>query len=197
MKILWCHEVSYLEKPVYEFQDFPERLASRGHEVEVIDFREAESVFPGSVSVSRTGEGTVILTTIPHSNIPVFKYIQARNNFRNMLLARLRHGDVDVIFVYSVFINGTQAVRLARKFGVPVVYRVLDAYHRLRPGWTTQSILWLGERFIYRRADRLLATNEQMGSYISQVAGADVSARTDVIDHGVDARHFAPRAPDI
>lgn len=109
MKILWCHEVSYLDKPVYEYQDFPERLAGRGHEVEVIDFSEAGPVLAESVSVSRTGEGRVTLTAIPHGNRPGFKYFQARANFRRMLIERLRRGDVDAVFVYSVFINGTQA----------------------------------------------------------------------------------------
>lgn len=196
MKILWCHEVSYLDKPVYEYQDFPERLAGRGHDVEVIDFTETGRVIAGSVPVSRTGEGTVTLTAIPHGNRPGLKYIEARERFRRMLIERLRRGDIDAIFVYSVFINGTQAVRLSRKFGVPVVYRVLDAYHRLRPGFLTRTILRLGERFIYRRADRVLVTNEQMGQYVSQVAGTDVSARTIVVDHGVDSVHFAPRSPD-
>jgi glycosyltransferase involved in cell wall biosynthesis len=196
MKILWCHEVSYLDKPVYEYQDFPERLAARGHEVEVIDFTETARVIAGSVPVSRTGEGTVMLTAIPHSNRPGLKYIEARAHFRRMLTSRLSRGDIDAVFVYSVFINGTQAVRLSRKFGVPVVYRVLDAYHRLRPGLLTRTILRVGERFIYRRADRVLVTNEQMGAYVAQIAGSDVSARTVVVDHGVDSRHFAPRPAD-
>lgn len=196
MKILWCHEVSYLDKPVYEYQDFPERLAARGHEVEVIDFSEAGPISAASVPVSRTGEGTVTLTAIPHSNRPGLKFVEARAHFRRMLIERLRRGDIDAVFVYSVFINGTQAVRLSHKFGVPVVYRVLDAYHRLRPGLLTQTILRLGERFIYRRADQVLVTNERMGEYVSQMAGADVSARTSVIDHGVDSAHFSPRSPD-
>lgn len=196
MKILWCHEVSYLDKPVYEYQDFPERLAARGHEVEVIDFNEAGPIGASSVPVSRTGEGTVLLTAIPHGNGPGLKYLEGRARFRRMLLDRLRRGDVDAVFVYSVFINGTQAVRLSRKFGVPVVYRVLDAYHRLRPGLLTRAILRLGERFIYRCADRVLVTNEQMGTYVAQIAGTDVSARTVVVDHGVDSVHFAPRPPD-
>jgi phosphatidylinositol alpha-1,6-mannosyltransferase len=196
MKILWCHEVSYLDKPVYEYQDFPERLAGRGHQIEVIDFTETMKVTAGSMRVSRTGEGTVVLTTIPHGGRPVLKYIEARGEFRRMLIERLRRGDIDVVFVYSIFINGTQAVRLSRKFGVPVVYRVLDAYHRLRPGFLERVILRLGERFIYRRAHRVVVTNEQMSEYVARIAGVDVSARTMVIDHGVDSVHFAPRGAD-
>ncbi|MEF3082527.1 glycosyltransferase [Luteimonas sp. SMYT11W] len=197
MKILWCHEVSYLDKPVYEYQDFAERLSGRGHVVEVIDFSEASATALATRRVSRTGEGEVALTPIPHRNLPVLKYFEARERFRRMLSSRLRKGDVDAVFVYSVFINGTQAVRLARRYGVPVVYRVLDAYHQLRPGVLAQAILRAGERYIYRHADHVLVTNEKMGDYVQALAGAGAAAPSSVLDHGVDCAHFSPRSPDV
>ncbi|WP_166432795.1 glycosyltransferase [Luteimonas yindakuii] len=196
MKILWCHEVSYLDKPVYEYQDFPERLAGRGHDVEVIDFTEAKETAPTSAQVSRTGEGEVTLTPIPHGNVPGYKFIEGRRNFHRMLSQRLRAGDVDAVFVYSVFINGTQAVRLAKRHAIPVVYRVLDAYHQLRPGVVARGILRAGERYIYRNADHVLVTNEKMADYVHTLAGAERAAPTSVLDHGVDCAHFSPRAPD-
>ena len=198
MRILWCHEVSYLDKPVYEYQDFPERLAARGHDVEVIDFSEAGAVVNGDGSrISRTGVGEVTYSPIPHHNLGATKYIEARVQFRRMLLQRLRRGRVDAIFVYSVFINGTQAVRLGKKFGIPVIYRVLDAYHRLRPGLVTQTLLRSGERYIYRNADSVMVTNEKMIGYVMETAVSDVSSRIMVVDHGVDSMHFAPRIADV
>lgn len=196
MKILWCHEVSYLVKPVYEYQDFPERLARRGHDVEVIDFAEAVATPAGTSRVSRTGLGEVALTPIAHGNTPLLKFVEGRTRFRRMLLERLRAGDVDVVFVYSVFINGTQAVRLAKRFGVPVIYRVLDAYHQLRPGIVTRTLLREGERYIYRNADHVLVTNEKMLDYAAELAGSGKAAPMSVLDHGVDCTHFAPRVPD-
>lgn len=194
MKILWCHEVSYLDKPVYEYQDFAERLAGRGHAVEVIDFSEARATSPGTQRVSRTGEGEISLTPIPHGNLPVFKFFEARARFHRMLSSRLRQGDIDAVFVYSVFINGTQTIRLARRHSVPAIYRVLDAYHQLKPGRASQAILRAGERYIYRNADHVLVTNEKMGDYVHALAGRAVPAS--VLDHGVDCAHFSPRVPD-
>lgn len=196
MKILWCHEVSYLHKPVYEYQDFPERLAGRGHDVEVIDFTEAVATQAGTSRVSRTGAGEVVLTPIPHGNVPLLKFVEGRARFRRMLLERLRMGDVDAVFVYSVFINGTQAVRLAKRFGIPVIYRVLDAYHQLRPGIVTRTLLREGERYIYRNADHVLVTNEKMLDYAAELAGPGKASPMSVLDHGVDCAHFAPRVPD-
>lgn len=196
MKLIWCHEVSYLEKPVYEYQDFAERLAARGHEVEVIDFNEQANTSGASTLVSRTGVGRIALSGIPHHNWPAAKYIEARLRFRRMLKERLRRGDVDGVFVYSIFINGTQAVELAREASVPVIYRVLDAYHRLRTGAVAQALLKSGERYVYLNADRIFLTNEKMAEYVSQVSGSDISGRMQIIDHGVDSSHFAPRRPD-
>lgn len=196
-RILWCHEVDYRDKPVYEYQDFPERLAQRGDRVEVIDFNEAGPQVPGKASISRTGLGQVELSSIAHGNLPGFKYIEARRRYRRMLIDRLERREIDVAFVYSVFINGTQTVRLCKRYGVPVVYRVLDAYHRLRPGLLAQAILRYGERYIYRNADRVLVTNESMTDYVSDVAGRDMRANTFVLNHGVDTAHFFPRPRDV
>lgn len=197
MKILWCHEVSYTDKPVYEYQDFAERLASSGHDVEVIDFNEYKPSVPGSWSLSRTGAGAITLTSIPHHGWPLVKFAEAKFNYERMLLDRLRRGSIDVAFVYSIFINGTRTLSLCKQYGVPVVYRVLDAYHRLREGALARTILKAGERRMYRYADFVLPTNEQMGSYVRDLAGlpSDVG-RLRILNHGVDTMHFRPRERD-
>lgn len=197
MRILWAHEVSYLGKPVYEYQDFAERLAGRGHNVRVVDFDEqGAGASSAQGMVTRTGEGEVELTTLPHVNAPILRYLTARLNHRRFLSEALDAGAIDAALVYSVFINGADTIRLCRRYGVPVVYRVLDAYHRLRPGRLIQATLRRGERYVYRNADRILVTNEKMADYVSDVANRDVSGKLEVVDHGVDTRHFSPRARD-
>lgn len=196
MRILWCHEVSYTGKPVYEYQDFAERLSARGHQIEVLDFDESSPTKAESLAVSRTGEAEVLRTPIPHGGMPGFKYLEAQARFYRMLRKRLKVGSVDVVFVYSVFINGALAVQISRKFGVPVVYRVLDAYHQLRPGRLTRAILLAGERYIYRNADRILVTNEKMADYVTGLASPRRAASMRVLDHGVDCAHFTVRPRD-
>ena len=196
MKILWCHEVSYLDKPVYEYQEFAEHLVACGHSVEVMDFQEGEATTLETRAVSKTGVADVMLSTIPHSGFPLLKYAEARLRYRKALLQRLRSNAYDVAFVYSVFINGTQTVDLCQRFGIPVAYRVLDAYHRLRPGRLGQAILMAGEKKIYRNADAILTTNEEMSTYVEELADMALGDRLSVVDHGVDGNHFKPRNPD-
>lgn len=150
MKLIWYHEVSYLKKPVYEYQDFAKRLAARGHEVEVGDFNEQEGDRGVGIFVSRAGTGTAALSGTPHCNWPAVKYFEARMRFRQML--KKRQGDVDGGFVYSIFINATQAVKLAREGNVPMIYRILDACHRLRTVAVTQTLLKRGQRSVCRNA---------------------------------------------
>jgi glycosyltransferase involved in cell wall biosynthesis len=196
MRILVVHEVSYLKKPVYEYQDFPERLAARGHQVTVIDYDEHGDGRPAARSVSRTGLASVTLESTPHNRIPIFKYVSGRLRFRALLEGKLRARAFDAVLLYSVFINGTQTVRLCRKYGIPVVYRVLDAYHLLREGMLTRHLLLSGERMIYTHANRLSVTNEKMVDYVREVAPACEPERIEVVNHGVDTELFKPRPRD-
>ena len=196
LRILVVHEVSYLKKPVYEYQDFAERLAARGHEVTVIDFDEDSGKGFKNRKVSRTGLGEVVLEQVPHNNFPILKYITGRTNFHRLLTSKLQNKSFDVVFLYSVFINGTQTVRLCRKYSIPVIYRVLDAYHLLRDGALTSYLLLAGERYIYKNASRLSVTNEKMRDYVKQVAPDCIEEHIEVVNHGVDTTIFSPRPRD-
>lgn len=191
MNILFVHEVSYLDKPVYEYQDFPERLAHMGHDVTVIDFVENRKTDGSRRRVSRTGLAEVTLCSIAHANVPVLKYFQAQYVYCKMLKKLLDEKKTDVIVLYSVFVNGMSTVILARNRGVPVVFRAIDIYHKLRSQSLIQSLLRFGEGFIYRRADRILATNEKMLEYVlTYLADGYPEGKLKVLDHGVDTEHF-------
>ena len=193
MTILIIHEVSYLKKIVYEFQDMAERLAARGHTVRVIDFDGAERD-AAPRDVSRTGLAPVRLEHTPHNGLPLLHILSARRRFARRLRRLCEAGEVDAILLYSVFVNGTNAVRIARRYGIPVVYRVLDIYHRVRRAPLLTLPLWLGERFIYRNATRVLALNRRLADYVRRTAGRR-SAPVTVAGHGVDIPFFYRRRP--
>lgn len=190
LKIIIIHEVSYLDKPVYEYQDFAERLAARGHEVTVIDFCENRQSELTCRKVSRTGQGEVQLISLPNNGVPIFKYLIAKFQFPRLLKRIIRDQGADAVLLYSVFINGTGAVAVCRELGIPVVYRALDAYHRLRKNRFQSWLLLQSEKYIYRNASILSVTNEQMGQYVREIGSDGKIAPVQVTDHGVDTDHF-------
>lgn len=190
MNILVIHEVSYLDKPVYEYQDFAERLVSRGHQVTVIDFCESKKSPQISARVSKTGLSEVQLINMANNGLPVFKYLAAKWRFPSLLKKTIKAQSVDAVLLYSVFINGTSTIRICRKLGIPVVYRVLDAYHRLRKNKFESWLLLQAERYIFRNANALSVTNNQMAEYVAELAPQGRLGTLQVTDHGVDTAHF-------
>lgn len=195
MNILVVHEVSYRKKVVYEYQDFAERLAGLGHQVSVIDFDDTGDCHYRKETISRTGSAAVTLENTPYLNWPVVKYLSGILNFRKLLLSKLEKGEVDVVLLYSVFVNGVSTVQLCRRFGVPVVYRVLDIYHKLRQNRLIELPLYLGEKYIYRHADRVCVTNEKLSDYIRSMVSDGYAPPLETLHHGVDTNHFRPLAP--
>jgi glycosyltransferase involved in cell wall biosynthesis len=196
MKLLVVHEVSYLDKVVYEYQDFAERLAARGHSVNVVHFDEAAGGKPKSLQCSRTNVGTVHLENIPFVDLPIVKYFSARLNYQKILKRKLANNEVDVVLLYSVFVSGTSTVRLCKAAGVPVVYRLIDIYHTLRRNRGQTLPLYLGEAFIYRNADLVLALTERIADYARRVAGRGRASRVAVLNYGVDVDFFATSGRD-
>ena len=113
-----------------------------------------------------------------------------------MLRQLLGASRFDAILVYSVFINGTNTIDIAREYGVPVVYRVLDAYHRLRNNRLQSWLLLQGEKKIYKSADALLVTNARMVQYVKSLTGPR-HAPCAILDHGVDTLHFRRLHADV
>ena len=194
MKIAIIHEVSYLSKPVYEYQDFAERLASLGHEVTVFDFDEHTYGPLTRKNVSKTGLASVKLVSLPHIPIPFLGILLARRYFAVEFKDHLRKNSFDVVFLYSVFINGTKTIDLCNAFGIPVIYRLLDAYHRLRKNPLQSLILRRGEKKIYQKSSALLAANISMQRYVGELVGPN-HAPCSVLDPGVDTDHFRRLSP--
>lgn len=189
LNILVLHEVSYMHKPVNEFQDFAERLNCL-NSVMVIDFNEHLKSPAAFQSVSRTGESNISLIGLPNIGVPVFKYLYAQIYYFFLLLNLLKNRKVDVIFQYSVFINGFITIYLSKLFNIPVVYRVLDAYHLLRKSGYQSIIIKFFEKYIYRNANIILITNNDMVGYIETMAGKNNMSNIILLEHGVDSRHF-------
>ena len=175
MKILFIHEVNYRSKVIFEMHEFPEMLAIAGHEVHFLEFPEGTGIRSSSL---RTRSTTISGRAYPKARINLITPPNLGGGFTDRLMApitvipQLRKliskGGFDVVVLYAVPTSGWQTVRIAKKAGVPVVFRALDVSHLIRKGLTSQLVK-LAERYVYRRATVISANNLFLGDYVTNL----------------------------
>ena len=178
MKILFVHEVNYLTKPIYEYQEFPEGLARLGNQVAVVHFAEGAKPSGHGKRAPRTIElkGRVwndvqlsLYTPRTLSGSFIGRLGFALTSFWqiNKILREYRP---DVVVCLAVPTNGWQALLAAKKNRTPFVYRALDVSHKIRRGWFT-PLVKAAEKFIYRASTSISANNLRMLKYCQEISG--------------------------
>jgi glycosyltransferase involved in cell wall biosynthesis len=155
--------------------EFPEMLALAGHEVHFLEFPEGIGIRSASI---RTRSTFISGRAYPAARINLITPPNIGGGFIDRLLApitvlpQLRKliskGGFDVVVLYAVPTSGWQTVRIAKKAGVPVVFRALDVSHLIRKGLTSQLVK-LAERYVYRRATIISANNLFLGNYVTNL----------------------------
>lgn len=200
MRLLFVHEVNYLRKVVYEIHDFPELLSLRGHEVTFVDFPEGEpraglrKVLDLHTEVRphqhRAHAGASVELRTPGRVLPPpLDRLAASVTHVPVIADALRGGRFDAVVLYGVPTNGWQTVRLARRYGVPLLFRAIDISHELRPtayGWLIRK----AEHYVYRNADGVSANNVALRRYAIEAGAAP--ERVTVEYPGLDLEHFTP-----
>ena len=200
MRLLFVHEVNWRRKVVYEIHDYPELLSLRGHECVFIDFAEGERptglrrLLDLRMSVhrnlSRAHMGAAVEVRTPGRVCPppLDRLLASATQFPALRDA-MRNGRFDAIVLYAVPTNGWQALALARRHGVPVLFRAIDVSHALRRTAYGPLIRW-AERYIYRHADWVSCNNEALREYVLE-HGAHAN-RISVDYPGIDLDRFVP-----
>ena len=194
MKILVVHEVDYLEKVIYEIHEFPEMLASSGHDVTFFQFQEGarrkkKNLFRGRVISGRVHTGGKITLVGPHQfGIPAVDRLWATLSCVPALVKLFRKGKFDVVLNFAVPTYGLQVLAIAKIFGVPVVHRSLDVSHELRG--VLRTLILLVEKILYKFVDYISANNPAMKKYCDGLSGR--SKPTLVNYPPLDLRYFSP-----
>jgi glycosyltransferase involved in cell wall biosynthesis len=171
MKILFVHEVDYLSKVVFEMQEFPEKLAAKGHEVHFLDFPENQPLRRPRFRMKRRlisgrTDSTVQLTlhSMPrYLPYPLDRLYAAITSYF-LLRKLLRRLQPDCVVIYGVPTNGWQAIRACREMGIPSVYRAIDVSHELRRS-VFRPLIRRAEHFVYSNADLVLTNNDALRDY--------------------------------
>lgn len=180
MRILFIHEVNYVEKVIFEMHEFPELLALRGHDVTFFHYPEGPTRLPRSLRSTETRmqgrvhpSAEIELVTPPTLGGGVLeRYVAPLLNIPS-LRSTIRRGHFDVIVLYAVPTTGWQAISIAKRFGVPVVFRALDVSHQIRTS-VLSPVIKAAEKYIYRNASLLSGNTPAMVEYcvnLSQRSG--------------------------
>ena len=201
MNVLFIHEVDWLNKVVFEIHNLAEILSLRNHNVYAIDYEDSwkrnggfdlgnlkTKDFPG---VSRALPGSSVYLRHPgFIKIPVLSRVSAAFTHYFEIRKTLKEKKIDVIMLYSVPTNGLQTLYLAKKTGVPVVFRSIDILHRLVRNPILSIITrWLEKR-VYKRADAILAITPNHARYVISM-GAD-EKKVKLLPLPIDTTMFHP-----
>ena len=207
MKLLFVHEVSWRKKVVYEIHDFPELLALRGHDVSFLEYDEDEgnleqrgwrsqrNLFSTVSLNSRAHPGSQVRVVTPHRFFPgILGRLFAIGLHPFVIYRELKINRPDVIVLYAVPTNGWQTTLLAKRMGIPVIFRAIDVSHQLRKGVFSRLIM-VAEKYVYRSANCISTHNYAMKDYIASY-GCELD-RISVLLPGVDLERFAPQEPSL
>jgi glycosyltransferase involved in cell wall biosynthesis len=195
VRILFLHEVNYLEKPIFEMHEFPEHLAALGHEVGFVQFPERLS----SSEVRSLGwKAKIPGRVLPNQDLTLYTPQNAAGNllgrlktaltFKRSFTAVVKDFGPDVVVSFSVPTSGWQALKVCKRLGIPFVFRALDVSHLIRKSVFSRLIL-SAERFVYRNASAVSANNPAMADYCLTMGSAP--AKTFVDLPPIDLSHFA------
>ena len=201
MKILFVHEVSYRKKVIYEMHEFPELLSLRGHEVTFLEFDEGRKFWqakqaPKREMISgRVHAQAIVDLVIPFQlGIPGLDRLLATLTVLPTLNSLLKRGNFDAVVLYAVPTYGLQTLWLAKKHKVPVLFRALDASHKIRSSYFAPIIKWV-ERRIYKKTDMLSANNPAMAKYCDELSKR--TGQTVVHFPPLDLSHFQNSSRDL
>jgi glycosyltransferase involved in cell wall biosynthesis len=175
MRILFVHEISWLDKLTYEIHDIPELLSLAGHRVTFIDFAETDRhnlskkfrrwKTTVSSGMTRAHQGsTVDVLTPGYIATGIWGRLLNSLTFIPLFWRTVKDKRIDVVVLYGVPTNGLQTVFLARVLKVPVLFRAIDVSHRLRK-FKIPFLIRLVEKIVYRGADHISCHNEALKSY--------------------------------
>jgi glycosyltransferase involved in cell wall biosynthesis len=175
MRILFVHEVNWLEKVTYEIHDIPELLSIAGHEITFIDFPEYSkedsrnhrfrfrTTRNFAQSRAHIGSSVDVLTPGRVFGGGLSRYF-ASLTFVPLFWRTVRTRKIDFVVLYGVPTNGWQTVFLSKILKIPVIFRAIDIAHLLRET-KFKLLVKLAERYIYKNVDHISAHNEALQNY--------------------------------
>lgn len=197
LRILFLHEVSYFEKPIFEMHEFPENLAKRGHEIAFADYLESDSFesvhYQGQLRSGRVIESISFQHFYVRANLPgVFGRLVAVPKFFKFFDKLYKEFKPDLVVSFAVPTSGWQALIVCRRHGIPYVFRALDVSHKIRKS-IFAPIIMIAEKFIYKNASWISCNNAALLEYCISLGGKRETTSVELPP--LDLSHFLDSGP--
>ena len=197
MNLLFIHEVDWLRKVVFDVHILAEAMSIRGHNVYAIDYEsmwDKTALSSKEEVVSRVfPEAKVHLTHPYFLKIPVLSRLSAFITHFFKIRRIIKEKQIDAIVLYSVPTNGLQTIYWAKKYGIPVVFRSLDALHQLVASPILRPITKSLERIVYSKVDIVATLTPKLSEYVCGLG----AKKTEVLPMTVDITTFSQFESDI
>jgi glycosyltransferase involved in cell wall biosynthesis len=201
MNILFVHEVEWIKKVVFEMHNLAEGLSLLGHRVYAIDYGNRwQRDNPFDFGNFKTTEVKSLARAYPKASvclrrpgfikIPGLSRLSAAFSHYFEIQRTIREKDIDIIVLLSAPTNGLQTIYLARKFGIPVVFRSLDILNQLVVYPLLRPPTRIFERKVYSSVDMILTITPKLSSYVIKM-GANPK-RVKLLPVLVDTALFRP-----
>jgi glycosyltransferase involved in cell wall biosynthesis len=201
MNILFVHEVDWLNKVVFDIHNLAEILSARGHNVYAIDYPDTwkkDSFWDfgslkttGTVSKERAIPGASVTLRRPgFIKIPVLSRASAAITHYHEIKKTIIAKKIDVVMLYGVPTNGLQTLSIAKKLGIPVVFRSIDMLSGLVRNPLLSDITRYIEKSVYQRADAILAITPNHTRYVTELGAA--ADKVTLLPLPVDTGLFRP-----
>lgn len=201
MNILFVHEVDWSTKVVFDLHSLSELLSSFGHNVFVVDFeilssKKSIANFCSLKTVESKHHGRAhseALITLIHPGSIKAPFLDHASAFFTHYLAFervIKHNKIDAIVLYSVPTNGYQIIRIAHKYGIPVIFRSIDILHKLVPSKLYSPLTFSLETWVYKHADKIFTLSPMLSDYVVRL-GANKND-VELLLFGVDLTKFNP-----
>ncbi len=174
-----------------------------GHKVYAIDYKnkwKKNSLFDfGSLAtteypaVSRAMQGSSVCLRSPgFIKIPGISRLSVSITQFSEIKRTIKEKNIDVIMLYSVPTNGLKVITLAKKLGLPVVFRSIDILHRLVKYPLLRFPTKLLEKQVYSRVDEILAITPNHSKYVIGLGAPE--ERVKLLLLPIDTQIFHPIA---
>ena len=200
MNILVIHEIDWKRKVVFEIHTLSELLSLAGHNVYAIDYEsmwgkktimDFGTLRTKTYRVHRAYADAVVRLIRPgFVKIPIFSRISAFVTHYIQIEKTVKKREIDIIILYSIPTNGLQVINIAKRHGIPVIFRSIDTLNQLVSSKLLSKFTYYFEKWVYCRVDLTLTVNPKLSEYVVRLGAS--KRRVRMLPLGVDSRYFHP-----